>query len=276
MKISLVQVTGLSLLTTFTFCYIADFKLVKSNATSLTNIPTCYQSNTVPDMTTSTIYDEAKSGKLTKASLEQYMANGEDIDGLNTARKYTPLMTAVLNGHKQPVKILLHKKANVNIATDSGETALWLAASKTTKNRQNIVDLLLDAKPDLNANPSIGSRNTPVMEAIIQFRDEGVVSRLVDAGADLGKTNSRDKTAYDLAEETQQLGLKVALLPASERKKHRVPIVMRVLNFINHIIAIANAVILAITGDVSPLRSLLGLGGYRDSALPKVHSLAPW
>jgi len=224
-------------------------------------------------MATSNIFKESQSNKLTQPNLERYIAAGEDINGLNTSRKYTPLMAAVLNGHTRAVKILLDKQANPDITSASGETALWLAASKTTKHRQKIVDLLLDAKPDLNATPTIGFKNTPVMEAIIQFRDEAVVSRLVDAGANLDKTNTRGQNALALAEETKQVGLKVALLPASERKKHRIPLIMRIRKFMGHMIALANVVLLAVTGAVSAIKVYFNLDPEKDPNLSPVCSV---
>ncbi|EJT76718.1 hypothetical protein GGTG_06634 [Gaeumannomyces tritici R3-111a-1] len=222
-------------------------------------------------MSSTSIYKNAQSGKLKLATLERHMAAGEDINGANPKTKYTPLMIAVLEGRKDVVKLLLSKNADTNRRGANGETALWLATSRApSRNRKKIVSLLLAAKvkPDLNVTPSIGSGNTPLMEALVQFGDTDVASMLVDAGAEVDKQNRYGKTAKQLAEKKDK-SLVVALLPAEERKKVRVPVITKINRLIGHMIAWVNVATVAAVGVVGRLKKVFRISGAKDTSAPR-------
>ena len=69
------------------------------------------------------------------SSLIQRKANLNSVNSIG----YTPLMSAVNNGHEQCVQIAIKEGANKSVKSIRGETALDLAASK---NLTNIVSLL--------------------------------------------------------------------------------------------------------------------------------------
>ncbi|EJT69012.1 hypothetical protein GGTG_13409 [Gaeumannomyces tritici R3-111a-1] len=217
------------------------------------------------------ICKDAGEGTLKRDTLELYMATGGDINGAYNKEEHTPLMIAVLHGRKDVVKLLLSKNADTNRRGANGESALWLATSKTTHYRQKIVSLLLAAtvKPDLNVTPNIGSGNTPLMEAVVQFGDTAVARMLVDAGAEVDKRNQKGKTAKQLAEKKKDELLVVALLPAEERKKVRVPFITRINRLIGHMIAWVNVATVAAAGAFGRLKKLFKISGAKDTSVPR-------
>ncbi|EFW99552.1 ankyrin repeat protein [Grosmannia clavigera kw1407] len=216
-------------------------------------------------MDISNIYKDALCGKLNNEKLKHYLALGEDINGKNTGIALTPLMAAVVHSRHKVVKLLVDNEAETHTASAAGQTALWLAASKTNKHRKEIVQLLLDAPQfrteDLNKIPTnSGDGNTPVMEAV-QRGDEVIVRMLVDAGADLTVANREGKRAKDLAEERKDKKLLIALLPAAERHNHHLPMIDRIAKFLRWIIFWVN-----VSGLVAGvLNAIFGLTGCQNS-----------
>ncbi|KAI9741650.1 MAG: hypothetical protein M1834_000034 [Cirrosporium novae-zelandiae] len=187
-----------------------------------------------------TIYSEAAKGTLNKRTLQGYLNSKLDINERAPGNNFTPLMAAVLNGHKTVVKLLLENKADVNALSNKDETALWLATSKTPKNRKMIVKLLLTHGPDLELTPSYGSGNTPLMQAITEFKDTDIISRLVDAGAKTDTKNRNNKTAQDLAMATGNDKVSKALLSREQRNMRRLYAIDSVISVILHMISMVN------------------------------------
>ncbi|KAK6347618.1 hypothetical protein TWF718_005457 [Orbilia javanica] len=218
------------------------------------------------------IWKDALSGKLTDARLKEHIKNGEDVNGRATARSYTPLMGAILKGHSKVVEVLLDHEARVDIRAEDESTALWLATSTSTRHSSSIVEQLLRKRPDLNAVPAKGTRNTPLMQAIVQLKNERIISRLVDEGADLNATNDQDKTAEDLAAAQFNSRLLYALLPADERAKKRASVLQNFRAFISHIIWIVNT---AAGEGVGYMKTVFGITGRRATDDPLLNRLVP-
>ncbi|KAK6495262.1 hypothetical protein TWF481_003290 [Arthrobotrys musiformis] len=218
------------------------------------------------------IWQEALNGKLTEISLKEHMKAGEDINGRATARCLTPLMGAILKGHDKVVEVLLENEAKVDIRAEDDSTALWLATSTSTKNSSSIVEQLLRRRPNLNVTPSRGTGNTPLMQAIVQLKNERIVSRLVDEGADLEMRNGEKKTAKELAAAQFNSKLMYALLPANERARKRASVFQNFRSFISHIIWAVNT---AAGEGIGIMQALFGITGRRAIDDPLLNSLVP-
>ncbi|KAJ6114927.1 hypothetical protein N7486_000705 [Penicillium sp. IBT 16267x] len=115
---------------------------------------------------------------------------------------------------------------------------------------------------------SINRASTEKLLSGLKIRRSSACS-FIDAGASVEARNRYDKTARQLAEERKNQKLTVALLPADERKKHSDPIITRIVNLINHIIFLVNMITAAISGALGVLKEYFGIGGSRDSSLPR-------
>ncbi|KAJ5772258.1 hypothetical protein N7520_002787 [Penicillium odoratum] len=231
-------------------------------------------------MTISSIYKNARDGRLNEESLNQYIKLGEDINAASGNKQYTPLMAAVLNGHKNTVKLLLSNKADVDRQAPSGETALWVATSNTRRNRLAIVSLLLvvTPRPNLNVQPKIGSRNTPLMQAIVRFGDTKVASLLVNAGASLGALNLDGKTANELVIEVQSHKLALALPLLDEKMENQVPTTTKNVKFIAYVIFWLSMIFTFIFCALRALKGYFGASSSQSvpvSKLEKPMSLFP-
>ncbi|OGR02808.1 MAG: hypothetical protein A2511_03120 [Deltaproteobacteria bacterium RIFOXYD12_FULL_50_9] len=109
---------------------------------------------------------------------------GANINARTLQLGNTALMRATETNHKEMVQYLIDRKADVNIADNSGCTALGKAAQL---GHHEIFKMLLRC----NAEPNVVSKsgNTPLKEAAIQGWKDNVVA-LLNAGADpnLGNT----------------------------------------------------------------------------------------
>lgn len=107
----------------------------------------------------------------------------EQLDTLRSFEKDTrrstmsPLMWAARNGQYETAKLLIDQGANVNAKDRFGRTSLLLAVGE---NHPQIVDLLVEAKADLDSVANYGS--SPLTSAI-QKGDVAMMSKLLDAGA---------------------------------------------------------------------------------------------
>ncbi|KAK6498029.1 hypothetical protein TWF506_004272 [Arthrobotrys conoides] len=218
------------------------------------------------------IWKDALNGKLNETSLKEYMKAGEDINGRATARSYTPLMGAILKGHEKVVEILLKNEARVDIRAEDDTTALWLATSTSTRHSSSIVEQLLRKRPDLNAVPRRGTGNTPLMQAIVQLKNEKIVSRLVDEGANLEMRNGEKKTAEELAAAQFNSRLLYALLPAEQRANKRASVLQNLRAFISHLIWIVNT---AAGEGMGYMKTVFGISGRRAIDDPLLNSLVP-
>ncbi|KAJ5632808.1 hypothetical protein N7490_009147 [Penicillium lividum] len=231
-------------------------------------------------MTISSIYKNARDGRLNEESLNQYIKLGEDINAASGNKKYTPLMAAVLNGHKNTVKLLLSNNADVDRQATDGETALWVATSYTRRNRLAIVSFLLTAtpRPNLNVQPKIGSHNTPLMQAIVRFGDTKVVSLLVSAGASLGALDRDGKTASELVVELWSHELALALPLLDEKMENQVPTTAKTAKFIAYVIFWLSMIFAFIPGALGALKGYFGASsspGIPVSKLEQPMSLFP-
>lgn len=107
---------------------------------------------------------------------------------------WTPLMIAVAEGHKDVVRLLIERGANVNARNKLGRTPIMFAARY---GYTEIVQLLADAGAELNA---IASDMTPLMAASMEGHTE-TVKKLISLGADVNVLNSVNDDALQLAVE---------------------------------------------------------------------------
>lgn len=105
---------------------------------------------------------------------------------------WTPLMFAALYGNADAVRRLLALGANANAVTDSGTSALMLAAHDADATR-----LLLQAGANPNQRPEDG--RTPLIVASARVGASAVVKLLLDAGADPKALSAARTSALRLA-----------------------------------------------------------------------------
>lgn len=112
----------------------------------------------------------------------------------------TPLMSAVLTGRLEAVRVLVEAGANVRAKKSGlGYTPIMFACYLTTSTEYpQIVDLLLDYGADLDARTNDG--RTALMMAV-QDGLYGVVDALLRRGADLSARNRQGRDVFDLAQE---------------------------------------------------------------------------
>lgn len=99
----------------------------------------------------------------------------------------TPLMTAAAFGSPDAVRLLLAAGADAKIASNTGVTALHLAATDAAKTR-----MLLDAGADVKAVSQLG--RTPLLVAASAYGTSEVVRQLLAKGADVNAGDSAGVT----------------------------------------------------------------------------------
>ncbi|RYP62353.1 hypothetical protein DL771_009766 [Monosporascus sp. 5C6A] len=122
-----------------------------------------------------------------------------DIDSKN-AKGQTPLLGAVVNGHKAVVKLLLDTgKADVDAKDNYGWTPLWCAAAN---GYEAIVKLLLNTgKANADAKNNFGQ--TPLLGAVV-IGHETIVKLLLDTGkADADAKDDYGRTPLSKAAENR-------------------------------------------------------------------------
>jgi hypothetical protein len=87
-------------------------------------------------------------------AIQDHIAAGSDLNGLDNISQSTPLMTAATFGHVDIAKALIDAGANLNIKNNDGSTALISAAFFC---RSEIVQALLDKGADTNIRNNMGS-----------------------------------------------------------------------------------------------------------------------
>jgi len=135
------------------------------------------------------LIDAVQSGLA--ATVERLLDDGASI-GVRDNEGLTPLHLAVGAGRKDIVRILLLKGASIHAGNAKGETPLTLALAGGL----NIVELLL-TKDRINAPNDIGEE--PLHLAIKFGASEGIISRMVDLGADLSASDAQGNTPLHLA-----------------------------------------------------------------------------
>ncbi|RVD89275.1 uncharacterized protein DFL_000291 [Arthrobotrys flagrans] len=110
------------------------------------------------------------------------------------------------------------------------------------------------------------------MQAIVQLKNEKIVSGLIDEGADLEARNGDRKTAQELAAAQFNSRLLYALLPADQRANKRASILQNFRAFIGHIIWVVNT---AAGKGVGYMKTVFGMTGRRATDDPLLNSLVP-
>ncbi|MEX1026428.1 MAG: ankyrin repeat domain-containing protein [Candidatus Paceibacterota bacterium] len=98
------------------------------------------------------VIDAAKSGDI--AALKGELRQGHDVNARDETAGMTALMWAAQNADAETVHFLIDSSADVNMRSDNGRTALYMAMSNP-KHRVEIVRTLLakGAKPSMQENP---------------------------------------------------------------------------------------------------------------------------
>ncbi|THG23589.1 hypothetical protein TEA_005014 [Camellia sinensis var. sinensis] len=126
---------------------------------------------------------------------------------------FIALHYAAEKGHKEFLRLLISKGAEVDAKSDSG-TPLQCAAAK---GRKEAVKILLDRNANAGANPNLGSRGqTPLTIAVCEGETE-VIKCLLKAGANLNVTNLDGLTALELAALHGNHELVMMLLPRTSQ-----------------------------------------------------------
>ncbi len=105
----------------------------------------------------------------------------------------TVLMVAVIFGQCKVAKFLLENKADVNIPTNCGNTALILAAN-TGKSKSEMVQLLLEEKYEVDVNAMNIYGSTALMMAV-NNRDKTIAKLLLKRNARVNDKNKCGRTA---------------------------------------------------------------------------------
>ncbi|EON97195.1 putative ankyrin repeat domain protein [Phaeoacremonium minimum UCRPA7] len=140
-------------------------------------------------------------GHLSTANL--LLTNGADVNHYDVI-KWTPLNWAIVRNHTHLAEVLVASGAEVNPQSGLSRCALYLAAENGLP---GTVRLLLSrgANVEGHANP-VGVKR-PLLGAVDfqkNVRAEtrlDIVKQLVDAGADIGAKDERQKTAADRVRE---------------------------------------------------------------------------
>lgn len=113
-----------------------------------------------------------------------------------------PLGVVASNGENQAVKLLLEHGADIDSQNIHGQTALMFAIKN---NKKRTAKQLLAAKADPNLQDEDG--NTALMFIVNGFMDsksdEGLIRKILEAGADPFLKNKENLTALDLAKKQQ-------------------------------------------------------------------------
>lgn len=135
----------------------------------------------------------AERGDL--SALDQLLQSDAIVADTRDLCRWTPLMKAALNGHRDVVVRLLEADAAIDAADKGGYTALMLAASN---NHAAVVEQLAGAGADLDrAEPGLGW-TALIWAAKLGHAD--TVAVLLRAGADRALADSAGNRAKDWAE----------------------------------------------------------------------------
>lgn len=141
-------------------------------------------------------FDAIQAGDL--AAVQSHLAGGADCNA-RQEDDITPLMLAAHLGHRDIVKTLILRGADVNAKNAYGWTALMKALYNYDLNRgfPEIVHDLIDAGSEIETQIAYGTR--PLMLAAGYGQAE-VVDELLGAGADVFARNEGGFTARTMAE----------------------------------------------------------------------------
>ena len=133
----------------------------------------------------------------TREALEALVARGLNLEDRNTY-EWTPLVTAIVEGSPDRVRLLLAVGADPHATHDKGFTAFMSAVSSSERSLE-VIQALLDAGADPLAQTDLGYN---ALHAAIDVNGEAnaepsvrqTLSRLVELGVDLEHRNSRGDT----------------------------------------------------------------------------------
>jgi ankyrin repeat protein len=114
---------------------------------------------------------------------------------LNQKHISNALLTAVHGGHEKVTQFLLTKKADPNVITAHGNTALHIAA---TRGKSSLIKLLLDNGADINKPDKDGYT---VLHRAVEGNSDAVIMLLLERGADPYATNASGDTALKIAKQ---------------------------------------------------------------------------
>jgi ankyrin repeat protein len=130
-----------------------------------------------------------KSGNRT--IVRALLANGAKVDGQENQFGYTPLMLATLTGDSSMVKLLLNYKADLNLKSKKGETAVMLAADNASI---EIAKMLVAA----GASKYGTGRDKNLITAIV-LHDTTKVKQLLTAGANADAVDAKKNSTLYIA-----------------------------------------------------------------------------
>lgn len=129
----------------------------------------------------------------------------------------TALMAAADNGHHETVKKLLENHANVDMQNSNGYTALMNAARSA---HTDTAEVLLNYHADVNLQCNHGNTALHLSVMLKESKaKEDIVRLLLLKNANVGKVNKENKSALDLAKESQSRRIRCLLEEYSEEQK---------------------------------------------------------
>ena len=117
------------------------------------------------------------------------------MPNLASITRGTALHLAVAHSNKEMVQKLINAKADVNFANDNNQYPLRIAVAE---NNVKIITLLLDAGANPNCKPN-KFQESILMQTISQKKNNEIIFKLIDAGADVNAVSSDGNTPLLLA-----------------------------------------------------------------------------
>ena len=186
-----------------------------------------------------TLYLDAAAGSLTPKGLRRY--GTQDIDKIDEASGFTPLIAAINGRHEEVVQLLLSNNADPDKPSRDNRTPLfWTTWKRGAGKRSEIVSMLIAKHVEVDATCPEVQNITPLMNAVDKLRDPRVVSQLVDAKASTTATDRRGRSAKDLANKFGNPKLIRALRPKLERYGPTAETVNQLTSFVLFIVSWIN------------------------------------
>ncbi|KAK2882523.1 hypothetical protein FQN49_000249 [Arthroderma sp. PD_2] len=199
------------------------------------------------------IYELAKSGKLTKQDLA-IADNKRDLDAVHPRSKLTPLGIAVWSCHINTIKLLLKSGADAdgkdpNDAARDVRPPLWVAAARSKERVGTMIQLLLNSGANPNVVSPIDDNSTPLLAAVKSYKYPAIISALVDKGANPDQANKLQETPKSIADARNDRDTQKALRKRNQRSLGRLYWVSVITSVVVGIVAWVNAyVVVAAVG----------------------------